>query len=171
MSLTIRLIRAIAAFVIVAAWAGPGEAAQRLTGPYHAAVERVVDGDTLGVRVTVWLAQDLNVLVRIRGIDAPEVRGRCHSEKVGARAATAALERLVSDGPVVLTEIEGGKYFGRVVADVATAGGADVGTALVAAGHARSYDGGRRRSWCDVSGLEGDATDAIARVERRETRD
>lgn len=162
MSTAIRFSRHVAAAVAVVASVAPADAGQMLPGPYQAAVERVVDGDTLGVRVTVWLGQSLDVLVRVRGIDAPEIRGRCDSEKAGARAATTALERLVSDGPVVLTRIEGGKYFGRVVADVTTQAGEDVGAALLAAGHARAYDGGRRRSWCDVSALEGDA---VARME------
>ena len=71
---------------------GPG-AAERLAGPYPAEVERIVDGDTLAVRVAIWLEQDLNVLVRIRGIDAPELRGRCDDETDrGREAATVALE-------------------------------------------------------------------------------
>jgi micrococcal nuclease len=164
MSKTIRFSRHVAAVVAFAAWAAPADAGQMLPGPYLAAVERVVDGDTLGVSVTVWLGQDLDVLVRVRGIDAPEIRGRCDSEKARSRAATTALKRLVSDGVVVLTRIEGGKYFGRVVADVATQAGVDVGAALLAVGHARAYDGGRRGSWCDDSVSQGDAVDGVARM-------
>src|SRR5688572_14665109 len=85
---------------------GPASAgAATLAGPYVGAVERVVDGDTLAVRVTVWLEQDLRVLVRVRGIDAPELRGRCVSEARRAQDATAALARLVSGGAVVLSDI------------------------------------------------------------------
>ena len=123
-------------------------AADRLAGPYPAEVERIVDGDTLAVRVAIWLQQDLDVLVRIRGIDAPELRGRCDDEKARARAATVALEELVSGGEVALTAIEGDKYFGRVIADVATSAGESVGAALIARGYVRSYDGGKRASWC-----------------------
>lgn len=108
-------------------WAG-ALAAERLPGPYPAKIERVIDGDTLAVQVAIWLGQELSVLVRIRGIDAPELRGDCDSERARAQAAAAALARIVSDGQAVLTEIEGDKFFGRVVADVATLEGADVGT-------------------------------------------
>ena len=121
-----------------------------LPGPYLATVERVVDGDTLAVRVTVWLDLDVSVLVRIRGVDAPELRGRCDSETRRAKAAAAALGRLLAGGSVVLTEIEGDKFFGRVVADVVTPAGQDVAGALLAGGHARPYSGGRRGGWCEV---------------------
>ena len=120
-------------------------AAERLAGPYPAEVERVVDGDTLAVRVAIWLQQDLNVLVRIRGIDAPELRGRCDDEKARARGGMVALEELVAGGEVALTAIEGDKYFGRVIADVATSAGENVGAALIAGGYVRTYDGGETR--------------------------
>jgi len=131
-------------------------AADRLAGPYPAEVERVVDGDTLAVRVAIWLQQDLNVLVRIRGIDAPELRGRCDDEKARALVATNALEKLVAGGAVALTAIEGDKYFGRVIADVATSAGEDLGAALIARGCVRRYDGGTRASWCggDIGGVD-----------------
>jgi endonuclease YncB( thermonuclease family) len=142
----------------VALLAGHARAIEALPGPYAAEVERVVDGDTLRARVVIWLGQELDVLVRIRGIDAPEINGRCASESERAAAATAALRRLVSGGTVVLTSVEGDKYFGRVVADVATPDGADVGAALIAGGHARAYDGGARRSWCEVGMRGGGST-------------
>jgi micrococcal nuclease len=127
--------------------------ADRLPGPYDAAVERVVDGDTIAVRVTVWLGLELAVSVRVRGIDAPELRGDCESEKARAAQATAALARMIGDEPVTLRSIEGDKYFGRVLSDVATARGEDVAAALLAAGLARPYDGGERPSWCQIGAL------------------
>ena len=127
--------------------------AEPLAGPYPGAVERVVDGDTLDVRVAVWLDLDIRVLVRVRGIDAPELRGRCDLEKARAAKATVALARLVADGAVVLTNIEGDKYFGRVLADVSTSQGRDVATTLLAGGHVRPYDGRSRATWCEIGGL------------------
>jgi hypothetical protein len=40
------------------------------------------------------------------------------------------------------------KYGGRVDADASTASTPDVGGALLNAGLARRYSGGRRESWC-----------------------
>jgi endonuclease YncB( thermonuclease family) len=136
-------------------------AAEMLAGPYVGAVERVVDGDTIAVRVSVWLEQDLHVLVRVRGIDAPEVHGRCTSERERAGSATAELERLVAGGAVVLTRIEGDKYYGRVLADVTTPKGEDVGRSLVAGGYARPYDGHQRGPWCEA-GADADAGQNVA---------
>ena len=130
-------------------------AAEILAGPYAAAVERVVDGDTIAVRVTIWLAQDISVSVRVRGIDAPELRGRCDGERLRAEEATNALRHLLGDGTIVLTAIEGDKYFGRVVADVTNAAGDDIAAMLVANGFARAYDGGARRSWCEIGARDG----------------
>jgi endonuclease YncB( thermonuclease family) len=125
-----------------------------LAGPYFGRVERVVDGDTIAVTVDIWLQQSLEVLVRVRGIDAPEVRGDCDLERIRAAEATAALQRLVSAGEVRLTEIEGDKFHGRVVADVTTREGADVGRELIEAGLARRYDGGARQGWCAVGSID-----------------
>ncbi len=63
----------------------------------------------------------------------------------------------------MLTQIGGGKYFGRVVADVATADGVDVGAVLIAAGHARPYDGGARGSWCETAAQEMDGAALVYR--------
>lgn len=135
-----------------------------MPGPYSGAVERVVDGDTVAVRVRVWLEQDLRVLVRVRGIDTPELRGECDSERARAGKAREVLSHLVAGGPIVLTNIEGDKYFGRVVADVLTSGGDDVGKALLATGLARRYDGRSRAAWCALGAREPASEEAIARA-------
>jgi endonuclease YncB( thermonuclease family) len=157
-----RLCQTVVALAFSAAVCGVSSAAEILPGPFTASVERVVDGDTLGVRVTVWLGQEVGTLVRIRGVDAPEMRGKCDSERAKARAAAAALEVLVADGAVALTRIEGDKYFGRVVADVTTAAGQDVGEALVAGGFARAYDGGARAAWCELGEFRRDSSSDLA---------
>jgi endonuclease YncB( thermonuclease family) len=64
----------------------PAPAAERLSGPYSAAVERVVDGDTLAVRVRVWLGHELAVLVRVRGIDCAAA-ARASEARPGRRRA------------------------------------------------------------------------------------
>ncbi len=126
----------------------PSRAAETLAGPYTAHVERVIDGDTLAVRVPVWIGQELRVLVRVRGIDAPERRGRCAAERVLAKRASAYLEAMIAGGPVRLSRVSGGKYFGRVLADVTTAEGNDVAQRLLSRKLARPYRGKARGSWC-----------------------
>ena len=127
---------------------GPARAAERLTGPFAATVERVIDGDSLAVRVSVWLGLEVSTIVRLRGVDAPELAGRCPEERRRAAVAREALAALVAAGTVSLSAVETDKYGGRVIADVADGSGRPLGPALVDAGLARPYDGGRRAGWC-----------------------
>ena len=147
-----RVIRFLVAcgFVMLLPVAGsmPSLAGQTLAGPYTATVERVIDGDTLAVRVPVWIGQELHVLVRVRGIDAPERKSRCATERRLAKRASTYLAAMVSGGPVRLSRIAGGKYFGRVLADVTTAEGDDVARRLLSRKLARPYRGKARAGWC-----------------------
>jgi endonuclease YncB( thermonuclease family) len=129
--------------------------AEILSGPVEADVIRVVDGDTLALRARIWIGLDLVVNARIRGIDTPELNGKCDREKAAAVAARAALEAIVGDSGVQLRRIENDKYAGRVVADVVTNDGKELGPAMIESGLARPYDGGGRDPWCGVASLGG----------------
>ena len=118
-----------------------------------AQVLAVVDGDTLEVRVRIWLGQDIVTRVRLAGIDTPEAKSDCPRERSLAAAATAFVQAQVEVSSVRLRDIAYGKYAGRVLARVETAQGQDLGAALVRAGLARPYAGGRRASWCEASVL------------------
>ena len=132
-------------------------AAELLPGPVPARVLRVIDGDTIEVHARIWLGLELSVLVRIAGIDTPELRGRCDTERAAPQEAKAFTARSVgmtgSDEPppITLRDIEFGKYANRVVVRVTTASGDDLGAALTAAGLARAYDGARRDPWCEAA--------------------
>ncbi len=119
-----------------------------LPGPVPAELQRVVDGDTVRVEATIWIDLRLDILVRIRGIDAPELNGDCPEERAGAEAATTALAAALGQGPLRLTSIEDDKYFGRVVADIVTGTGVSITEAMLATGLVRPYDGGTRQPWC-----------------------
>ncbi len=139
-------------------------AAERLAGPLPAQVVAVLDGDTIEVRVQIWLGQELRTRVRLAGIDAPELKGKCDRERDLARRARAyLLDRIgpaaagagAGAGAVRLWEVRYGKYAGRVLARVETLDGTDLGRDLVAAGLARPYDGRRRASWCEAAATDG----------------
>ncbi|MGE0094038.1 MAG: thermonuclease family protein [Alphaproteobacteria bacterium] len=131
----------------------PARATETLPGPVPAEIVSVVDGDTLSVRAHIWLGQEVATLVRLAGIDTPELNGACESERVRARAARDYLERAVADGSVTLAQIRYEKYAGRVMAKVAAADGGDLSQRMIAAGHARAYDGGKRLPWCQAAEL------------------
>jgi endonuclease YncB( thermonuclease family) len=128
--------------------AAPGLAKDVLPGPVPARVVRVIDGDTLAVKARIWLGQEVEVNVRLLGVDAPELKGSCRRERTLALEARALVESRVGGGEVVLRQIRYGKFAGRVVAEVETPAGEDLGRVLEEAGLARSYGGGRRASWC-----------------------
>lgn len=136
-------VLAVSLFLAVA----PAQARETLAGPVAATVEKVVDGDTLIVRAAVWPGHSVRVSVRLRGIDAPEMRSRCAGERAAAQRARDALERLVAGGSVSLTAISGDKYFGRVLADVATEAGAPLAATLLDEGLVRPWQG-RRQAAC-----------------------
>lgn len=138
-------VLALAALLVISP-AGP--APETIAGPIAAEVLRVIDGDTLDVRARIWLGQDVRIRVRLSGVDAPELRAKCAAELELAERAKAWLAAKVAGGPVMLSEVRYGKFAGRVTARVRTAAGEDLSGALLAAGLARAYDGGRRQPWC-----------------------
>lgn len=115
-------------------------------------VIRTIDGDTFEARVHLPPDLNLTTRVRLRGIDAPELKASCQQELQMAESATSALRALLGEGGVTIFNIGPDKYAGRVVADAATRRTANVSMAMLAAGHARSYGGGHRAGWCANAG-------------------
>ncbi len=111
-------------------------------------VIRTIDGDTFEARVHLWPGLEMMTRVRLRGIDAPELKASCPEELRMAAAAGNALRGLLGEGEVSIFNIGPDKYNGRVVADAATRRTENVSAALLAGGFARSYNGGRRSGWC-----------------------
>jgi micrococcal nuclease len=115
---------------------------------YPAEVIRIIDGDTFEARVRVWPGVDIDTKVRLRGIDAAELHARCGEELAKAEAARTALQTILTQGGVRLSQVGIDKYGGRVDAAVATRTTADVSAALLNGGFARAYNGGKRGTWC-----------------------
>ena len=142
------LVVAALAALAPAATAGERAALNRLAGPVPAEVLRVIDGDTIEVRAHIWLGHEVTTLVRLAGIDAPELKGRCEGERIAARAAKARIEEKVAAGAVSLSDIRFEKYAGRVMGRVETDRGEDLGAALASEGLVRFYRGAKRAGWC-----------------------
>jgi endonuclease YncB( thermonuclease family) len=115
---------------------------------HSAEVLRVVDGDTFDARVHLWPGLDITTRVRLRGIDAPEMKARCGDERVQAEAARDALREILDQGEVGITRVTLDKYGGRVLADAFTRTTPDVSAALLGSGAVRRYSGGKRDGWC-----------------------
>jgi endonuclease YncB( thermonuclease family) len=117
-------------------------------GIYPAEVLRIADGDTFEARVQVWPGIAITTMVRLRGIDTPELKARCPEERLKAEAARAKLAAILAEGAVELRGVGLDKFGGRIDASASTQSTPDVSTALLRAGLGRSYAGGRRESWC-----------------------
>lgn len=88
-----------------------------------------------------------NMPVRLAGIDTPEIKGECRAEEVLAlKARGFTMDRLRSGRIIELRNVQRGKYF-RLIAEV-WIDGVPLGPQLIQAGLARTYDGGKRESWC-----------------------
>lgn len=121
------------------------DARDEIAGPVAAEILRVIDGDTLLVEATPWPQQRMEVYVRIRGIDAPELKSRCARQRAAGLYARQALESLAAGSHrIQLTRISGDKYFGRIVADVILPDGRSAADDLLLAGLVQTYDGGRK---------------------------
>jgi micrococcal nuclease len=120
-----------------------------LPGPVQGQVLKILDGDTLQVRLHVWIGQDLETLVRIAGIDTPEIKGKCNFERQKAIKARDHLSKLLPENRVELRNIRLEKYAGRVMADVHSLNGTSAAESLVSQGLARPYQGKKRQSWCN----------------------
>ena len=126
----------------------PFAAAGTIDGPVPAELIRVIDGDTVLVRLTPWFGQSIEVSVRLYGIDAPEMKSRCQPERQKAHAAKRALEALVAGKDLHLRDIHKGKYFGRVIARLEREDGLDVSQNLLQSGLVQPYRGAQKSSYC-----------------------
>ena len=145
------MIRYYVAFIILILTAPTTLAGSRLHGPIPAKVIRVVDGDTLKVRAQIWIGQTIDVSVRLRGIDTPELSASCPLERQLAQQARQRLSALIKGSNLVsLRHFTQGKYGGRIVAFVDNANGISVGDVLLKEDIARPYRRNKaRKSWCN----------------------
>ncbi len=135
-------------FSVISVSAGGGSSV--ISGPVPALVTGVIDGDTIIVRARIWLGQEVETRVRIAGVDTPEMKGKCANERRKARDARNMIRNILgNEASVMLSDIQYGKYAGRVVARVRTPEGEDISALLIRVGLGRYYEGGRRHSWCD----------------------
>ena len=133
-------------FAVATAEASPRQ--EVLAGPLTGTVLSILDGDTVSVRLKVWIGQELETSVRIAGIDTPEMKGKCAKETALAIEARNEVQRLLKDGSIVLSTIKLEKYAGRVLAHATTLDGINNADHLIDKGLARPYAGKKRAGWC-----------------------
>lgn len=111
-------------------------------------VVSVYDGDSFRAHVYEWPPLIGNsISIRINGIDAAEIRGKCPEEKLLAKQAKAVTERMLRNAEVIeVRNPQRGQYF-RILGDV-YADGVSIADELIRLNLARHYDGGKRKGWC-----------------------
>mgnify|MGYP001567954800 CR=1 FL=1 len=108
---------------------------------YRASVIRVVDGDTVDLRVDLGFGMGLNDRFRLAGIDAPE-RG-----KPGGSEATAWLtEKFSTRAEIIIkTRKDSREKYGRYLAEIFVLGDAtSLNQQMIEVGHVKAYGGGKR---------------------------
>lgn len=111
-------------------------------------VTSIYDGDTFRVTIAHWPPIVGNrISVRVKGIDAPELKGKCEQEKQLARKAKQATVAMLRAGrKIELRNLQRDKYF-RLLADVYV-DGQSLAQMLLKSGLARPYNGDTKGSWC-----------------------
>lgn len=113
-------------------------------------VTGVVDGDTLRASIDGFPEPLNKVLIRINGVDTPELKGKCKKEKEMALAAKKFLtDELSSANAISLKDLKWDKYGGRILADVYF-DEESVRELLIEKGFAVSYHGEKKIDhWCN----------------------
>jgi endonuclease YncB( thermonuclease family) len=111
-------------------------------------VDDVIDGDTIKTNLSK-LPPPLNIiLIRISGIDTPELRGKCQREKDLAVQAKNEVQRLAAGQKMRVFNYKWDKYGGRIDAEVYV-NGVLLGPHLVGMQLAVPYNGtGPKYDWC-----------------------
>ena len=112
--------------------------------------EVAYDADTIYISMPGLTEELTAISVRVRGVDTPEIRGKCEDEQQKAREGRHfVLQLLGSATSVRFCSPKWGKYGGRVIADVFI-DGENLAELLISKGLGRAYAGGRRQGWCPV---------------------
>lgn len=118
-------------------------------GPYAVIAPIAVDGDTLRADVAIWPDLTADVLIRVAGVDAPELNASTACEKDLARKAKLFTDTWVqTHAPLLIGMVKPDKYSGRYDAVVTGRDGASLATALIESGYGHTYNGGARQAWC-----------------------
>jgi micrococcal nuclease len=143
----------LAAILLVMSQNASAGALSVVQGPYEAQVDSVTDGDTLKVTVYKWARETEEAEIRVRGLDSPEIRGKCQAEKDLAQAAkTYVKSRIESNNNRIRLTVVGcgpteGGGFGRCLAHVYV-GSSLLSDELIGLGLARPNEGEKRGPWC-----------------------
>jgi endonuclease YncB( thermonuclease family) len=109
---------------------------------------KVIDGDTFEIEGTYIFNKVLPLKVRVRGIDTPEIKGKCQKERDLAIKAKNFTEQFLKNKNVVIDNIDWDKYGGRILAEVEV-DNINLAQTLIKQKLAVEYYGkGKKFNWC-----------------------
>jgi micrococcal nuclease len=113
----------------------------------------VYDGDTIHVVFKMPNSNDCyKWVIRMMGIDTPEMKTKNTYEKQLAIKARDFLRDLILDKIIVVDCLDFDKY-GRLLGDLYVEGNEmTISNQLIEKGYAKAYDGGTKTKWCNVAG-------------------
>ena len=106
-------------------------------------VKNVYDGDTFRAFLP---GNSKDLPIRVKGVDTPEIRGKCASEVEAALAARDFTRAYLSSAKEILLTEVGKDRYDRVLA-VVLVDGNDLAKVLIDSGWGRKWQG-RREQWC-----------------------
>lgn len=106
---------------------------------YRAQVIRVLDGDSIEVTIDLGFQIYNRHILRLSGVDAPELNARDPAVRMAAQVSKAFLASLISGAVVIIrTRKDSTDKYGRYLADVYREG-LHINQEMLLAGHARPY--------------------------------
>lgn len=113
---------------------------------YRATVKRIVDGDTIDVRLDLGFDLHMEARIRFAGINAPESRTKDLVEKQKGLEAKRFVEDWIdnSESIIIQTQLDKKGKFGRILGNILNNDGACLNDEMISLGHAVPYEGGKR---------------------------
>lgn len=107
---------------------------------YSGTVIKVIDGDTIDVRVDLGFSVFTETRFRLFGIDTPEKTSKVANIKEIAIAATNFIKNAIEGKKITIESVEKDKY-GRWLAKVHLTSGPTINEQLISLGLAKAYFG------------------------------
>lgn len=123
---------------------------------YDARYIRTLDADTHEFEITVWPQLTVTTKLRLNGIDTPETTWRASREcraienKHGNLAKDYTIGILEKAIFVKVTNVELGKFAGRVLGNVKLSNGRFLKDELLSREYAVKYNGEEKPNWCGI---------------------
>lgn len=108
----------------------------------------VIDGDSLEVTIDLGFSTDHRTILRLYGVDTPEVTSTNESERRAAELVAGFADGWVmASKSLTCLTIKPDKYGGRYDCRLFNEQNEELGTLLIAKGYARKYRGEKRKPW------------------------